>query len=457
MAILRAGCLAIFCLLALLGSVALAQSPAATVVAVQGTVFVISAQGERRILAADSVVNPGDRISTTRQASVSLRFFDGSQLVLQPSSSYEVKAFQFEPQRPEQDQHVGALLRGGLRAVSGLIGRRGDVDAYRLEAGTATVGIRGTEFSAQLCDADCNDLPEGASDPATVLADAELIGLRAEQEANLPAGRVLSAGAGAMTSAGQMLAAGAVLRVGDEVQSGDAALSIVLRDGSRMTLPPQSTLVIEAFSSQSDGATEDRSILSLLRGGLRYVTGEVGGRSPEAVQIRTPTATVGIRGTRLDLLCPAGLCGTGVWVRTREGLAWIRNQQDGTERDLPAGTAAAVTLSPGVLPLGFATGWESIDAWPVPESERVDLGMLFGLPDWVIPEALQGPVLLLTVHAGVVRVGEGTQFVELQAGESLATHAGLGLLRLRVPPPALLLASEGTELLMPFRAGMCFR
>ena len=43
---------------------------------------------------------------------------------------------------------VFALLKGGLRAVTGLIGKRVNRDAYKLRTATATVGIRGTDFNA---------------------------------------------------------------------------------------------------------------------------------------------------------------------------------------------------------------------------------------------------------------------------------------------------------------------
>lgn len=61
------------------------------------------------------------------------------------------------------------LLKGGFRAVSGLIGKS-DPAEYRVSTPVATIGIRGTDYLVILCDAACaNDpvivdtLPEGSS------------------------------------------------------------------------------------------------------------------------------------------------------------------------------------------------------------------------------------------------------------------------------------------------------
>jgi len=46
----------------------------------------------------------------------------------------------------------------------------------------------------------------------------------------------------------------------------------------------------------------------LLRGGLRTVTGAIGRNDPENVEVRTPVATLGIRGTDFEVRMCAGDC-----------------------------------------------------------------------------------------------------------------------------------------------------
>src|SRR3546814_7082028 len=50
------------------------------------------------------------------------------------------------------------LLKGGFRAVSGLIGRV-DHEEYRVSTPVATIGIRGTDYYVYQCDAACDDDP----------------------------------------------------------------------------------------------------------------------------------------------------------------------------------------------------------------------------------------------------------------------------------------------------------
>jgi len=61
--------------------------------------------------------------------------------------------FKFSEDKPQEDSFIYGLLRGGLRAVTGLLGRRSK-EAYELKTATATVGIRGTTFTADDCTTD---------------------------------------------------------------------------------------------------------------------------------------------------------------------------------------------------------------------------------------------------------------------------------------------------------------
>jgi hypothetical protein len=66
-----------------------------------------------------------------------------------------------------------------------------------------------------------------------------------------------------------------------------------------------------------------------LRGGLRLLTGAIARGAPSRYKIRTPAATIGIRGTGLDLQCQ-GMCASsadsGVGPNGGDGLfarAWL--------------------------------------------------------------------------------------------------------------------------------------
>src|SRR5690606_25689794 len=68
------------------------------------------------------------------------------------------------------------LMRGGFRAVSGLIGKA-DPNEYRIATPVATIGIRGTDYIVAICDAACArdpvlraELPDGAGMQGGIVA-----------------------------------------------------------------------------------------------------------------------------------------------------------------------------------------------------------------------------------------------------------------------------------------------
>ena len=90
---------------------------------------------------------------------------------------------------------------------------------------------------------------------------------------------------------------------GDEVNVGDivttaanATIQIVMVDGSILSLRPDTRMVIESYLTGEDQSVGQK-VLSLFRGGLRAITGHIKQLSGDNYAIRTPSATIGIRGT----------------------------------------------------------------------------------------------------------------------------------------------------------------
>lgn len=91
-------------------------------------------------------------------------------------------------------------------------------------------------------------------------------------------------------------------RVGDAVYEGDVLttssegeLHLAMQDSGFMALRPNSQFTVVAY--KADGGEDDKGVFKLLKGGLRSITGWIGRFNASAYQMRTPTATVGIRGT----------------------------------------------------------------------------------------------------------------------------------------------------------------
>jgi hypothetical protein len=88
------------------------------------------------------------------------------------------------------------------------------------------------------------------------------------------------------------------IQPGSLVVTGPGA-QVVMRfdDGQRVVLNENTELRIVEYRYAEGNPVGDRSVFDLLKGGARFVTGLMGRRSQAAFQMRTPQATIGIRGT----------------------------------------------------------------------------------------------------------------------------------------------------------------
>jgi FecR protein len=120
-----------------------------TVQYLSGTLSVQRANGQVGVLAERSTVSVGDVITTQRDSYAQLRFSDGGQVTLRPETQVKVESYAYDEGRPDRDSFAMQLFKGGLRSLTGLIGKRSNNrNAYRMVTSTATIGIRGTDYSA---------------------------------------------------------------------------------------------------------------------------------------------------------------------------------------------------------------------------------------------------------------------------------------------------------------------
>ncbi len=92
-------------------------------------------------------------------------------------------------------------------------------------------------------------------------------------------------------------AVGAGMADADQLVTGrEASASLTLKDGTLVTVGPNTTLALTQV--QFDSTTQDGSLaVTLFKGSLRMVTGWLGKLHPEQVKVITPTSVVGVRGT----------------------------------------------------------------------------------------------------------------------------------------------------------------
>ncbi len=109
-----------------------------------------------------------------------------------------------------------------------------------------------------------------------------------------------SSGAVSINRDGQKVdaAAGAKLYQSDQVVTGnDGAVGMTFIDNSRLSLGANSALALERFRFNTT-THEGEFISSVQKGTLAAVSGKIAKQTPEAMKVRTPSAILGVRGTK---------------------------------------------------------------------------------------------------------------------------------------------------------------
>ncbi|WP_373986887.1 FecR domain-containing protein [Duganella sp. BuS-21] len=118
--------------------------------------------------------------------------------------------------------------------------------------------------------------------------------------AELPAGMIKTAkGSASIEREGQKTPAraGAALMASDRVLTGaDGSVGITLRDETLLAVGPNSNVWLEKYAfdpTSHEGALN----ATVKKGTLGVISGKLSKQSPGAVQFRTPTSILGVRGT----------------------------------------------------------------------------------------------------------------------------------------------------------------
>jgi len=116
------------------------------------------------------------------------------------------------------------------------------------------------------------------------------------------AGRIkLASGTASIVRAGNQLPAkvGEIVFEADALRTGaDGRLGVTLKDETRISLAPNSEVRVDRFLyAPQEGRLA--FTMRVLRGLAAYVSGRIARLAPDAVRLETPTAIVGVRGTRL--------------------------------------------------------------------------------------------------------------------------------------------------------------
>ncbi|MFA6016225.1 MAG: FecR domain-containing protein [Gallionellaceae bacterium] len=282
----------------LFGSAVEAAEVAGKIGYMSGTLVAKRADGSVKIMAPKSEVLEGDLLETGKNSFAQVILKDGMKMTVRPYSNLKIESYQFNKEAPKEDVAVFNLVKGGFRTVTGLIGKRGNSDAYKLKVATATIGVRGTDFSSRLCaNENCDDEANAPATPLPVVA----------KPAILSVGRVMlvQGGITAKNAAGKVrkLVIGSPVYAGDLLMTNKGAHAVVaFRDSGRVTLEEDTEFHVEKFDYKQPDKQENAS-LKLLKGGVRVVTGIIGRVKHDNYQFKVATATIGVRGTGFDTWC----------------------------------------------------------------------------------------------------------------------------------------------------------
>lgn len=133
-------------LLALLGAGS-ALAEAGRFQFVHGEVSVTHPNGSQTAARKGDLVDEGDTIATGALAQAQIVMKDEGLIALRPDTRLRIDTYRFSGKADGSEQGVFGLLQGGLRSITGWIGRASK-DHYKIHTATATIGIRGTDHES---------------------------------------------------------------------------------------------------------------------------------------------------------------------------------------------------------------------------------------------------------------------------------------------------------------------
>lgn len=90
---------------------------------------------------------------------------------------------------------------------------------------------------------------------------------------------------------------GASLEMKDVIKTGAGVVGVTFADNTQMQVTENSQLLIDEFVYDPNNKGSGRLAMKVALGTVRYASGAIAKNDPSKVNIRTPTATVGVRGT----------------------------------------------------------------------------------------------------------------------------------------------------------------
>lgn len=112
-----------------------------------GSVSAAQDGSDEREVKRRSKIFETDLITTGPDSRAQFRMKDGAMIALTESSQWQVLEYKY--QEAEEDAVAMKLLKGGLRTISGQVGKA-DHTQYKLDTPVGSIGIRGTHYEVRI-------------------------------------------------------------------------------------------------------------------------------------------------------------------------------------------------------------------------------------------------------------------------------------------------------------------
>jgi hypothetical protein len=136
------------CTVAASGYVVASEQAVGQVSLLIGVARVVHLNGSSEPLKRGASILVGDRVETSANGHVHVRFIDNGAVSVRPDSILEVQAYRYDAEKPQANEVRLRMEQGTSRSISGAA-TDADKNRFRLNTPIAAIGVRGTDFIVQ--------------------------------------------------------------------------------------------------------------------------------------------------------------------------------------------------------------------------------------------------------------------------------------------------------------------
>ena len=139
-----------------------------------------------------------------------------------------------------------------------------------------------------------------------------------------------------------------IINTGDVIATeANGQIQLTMVDGASISLRPSSRMTVEKYEYNQASPTLGNAVIALATGAMRVFTGELVNRNKDRFQMKTPIASLGIRGSGNVL---AHFESTGTINHTLTGAHSVTSQVGGASRTLVSLPGQTIQVLPGQAP-----------------------------------------------------------------------------------------------------------